>query len=817
MRKWIIAGVVLLLLCVAAFVAVLNLNSLIRRNKDYLLVRAQQALGRKISVGDASVTIFGGIGVRLSDFALSDDPAYSSGDFVRAKDLQITVKLWPLLKKEVQVKRAILHEPVIAVIRNATGSFNFFTIGRKEKKEEAKEREPAVKEAPPAFLVSLVDISGGEVSYRDQKEGMNLEVKQIDLKVKDLDFDKPFAVELAAAWLAGKQNLKIKTRVGPLRRDSDFYQLPLDGEIQIDPLDLGKLKAAVPTLKSTLPKDLDLAGVFRIKELKLKGTLKNLALKMELEGTDGTINFGKTFKKAPGIPLLLSADLQYAGKTASIRHADVKLHALAIAAKGEVKLGDSPLLNLSIDSKPFSLEGWEKLIPAMESYQLSGKMEVHATARGIAGKGATPQIQGRLILTEASAKSPLLPKAITDLNTQINFTGQEADIKETGFSLGNSRIRFAAAIDRFIPLALSFKLSTPELRPADFQVSLPDERKADVIKNLSSEGRLGIQNGTATFQGRLASTEGTLYKVGYKGLDATLSVAEKVATIRSLRVNALNGVLQVEGEYAFHDPLPRFSLASKIRGIDLKELYTALDAKAERDIRGQLNADMKVSGSGQKWDEMKSTLRGQGEAEVVQGAVLNFNIAESTLSGITGIPGLTNIISPRVRKKYPETFEAKDTEFKELKALFDLGDSRVNVKSLRIAAADYSVQGNGWADFDRKVDFRSVLMFSQRLSADLGESAREVKYLFNNENHLEIPFALTGRLPKVKAKPDSQYLGKMVQRGFLRRGTEELQRRFFGTKESTPPQEAAPEDSKKRKRGSTEDLIRKGLEGLFKR
>ena len=78
---------------------------------------------------------------------------------------------------------------------------------------------------------------------------------------------------------------------------------------------------------------------------------------------------------------------------------------------------------------------------------------------------------------------------------------------------------------------------------------------------------------------------------------------------------------------------------------------------------------MKISGSGKEWNEIKPSLRGQGQAEVLQGALLDFNIADNVLSSVTGIPGLTSLINPQVRKKYPETFEAKDTQFKELKGL----------------------------------------------------------------------------------------------------------------------------------------------------
>jgi uncharacterized protein involved in outer membrane biogenesis len=822
MRKWIIAGAVLLSLCGVVALALVNLNSLLNRNKDYLLDQAQQAVGRKLSVGEIGVTLWGGVGARLKNFVLSDDPAFSSGDFVRAEDLQVNLKLLPLLRKEFQVKRLILHRPVIEIIRNKDGAFNFSTIAKQpkeEKKTPAKEEpKPEEKKTPPALLVSLVDISGGDIHYLDRKAGTDLRVGQIDLKVEDLDFAQPFSVKLAAALFSEKQNIKIQTRVGPLGSEGDFTNVPLDGKITIDPIDFDKLKAGVPAARTASPKDLELAGPLRLKDTQVKGTLNKLALKGSLEGTDANVAFGKSFRKTSGIPLVLSTDAQYAGNSISFREAKVKLNNLELAGKGDVKLGDVPVLNLALDSNRISLEGWEKIIPLIQDYQLSGNLELHTTLQGKMGKGATPQIQGTLNLSGVSAKPPQFGKPVKDLDARILFTGQRADLKDTTFTLGNSRIRLAAQIDRFSPLTLSYKLSTPELWPADYQASLPDERKGDVIKNLSSEGTLAAKNGSVLFQGKIASSQGTLYKIGYKDLGTSLAVENNIANIRNLRVNALSGSLQAEGEYAFNNPVPRFSLASKVQGIDLRELYRSLDPKAQRDIQGRLNADMKVSGGGKNWEDIKPNLRGQGVAEVVQGALLNFNIAEGVLSGVTGVPGLTSLISPQVRKKYPETFEAKDTEFKELKGLFTLADARMNVKDLRIAAADYTVQGNGWVDFDRRVDFQSLLVLSQRLSADLAHSVREITYAFNNQNQFEVPFTLNGTLPNARPKPDTNYLSKMIQRGLVRRGTEELERRIFGKKQPPPPAEAAPSDpQKEKKRAPTEDLIRKGLEGLFKR
>jgi hypothetical protein len=74
-------------------------------------------------------------------------------------------------------------------------------------------------------------------------------------------------------------------------------------------------------------------------------------------------------------------------------------------------------------------------------------------------------------------------------------------------------------------------------------------------------------------------------------------------------------------------------------------------------------------------------------------------------------------------------------------------------------------------------------------------------------------------MPNVKPKPDTRYLGQLVQRGFMRKGADDLQKRLFGGgKDATTQQNETPNDSDtKKKKSSTEDKIRRGLEGLFKR
>jgi hypothetical protein len=390
-------------------------------------------------------------------------------------------------------------------------------------------------------------------------------------------------------------------------------------------------------------------------------------------------------------------------------------------------------------------------------------------------------------------------------------------IKDGSATLGGAKIRWSGAVESFTPLTASYALSTPELRPADFQSAPAEERRGDVLKNFTSEGSVTTQAGGLALQGKVRSSDGILYKIPYQRLDAGLAMSDKMISVRGLRMNALRGDLLADGEYLLGEA-PRFTITSKLQGIDMSEGYRALNGEAQRDIQGRLNADVRLAGSGRRWEDIKAALRGQGDAEVVEGALLNFNLVDAALSGV-GIPGAKNFINPQVRKKYPETFEAKDTKFKQLKTRFEVAAGRFEFKDTQVTAADYSAQGDGWADFDHRVEFKAVLMLSRRLSADLAQSAREIKYLFNEQNEFQMPFTVSGRLPNVKTRPDPNYLAKALQRGFVGQGVEQLERRLFGRKDSPPAAngDQPAEESEKRKKRQPEDLIRRGLEGLFKR
>ena len=292
MHKRIIGGVAAALAGALAL-ALLNVNFLVRRNKDYLIDRAEQALGRKISADQIEVT-FWPAGARLTNFALPDDPAVSAGDFLRAKDLRVELQLLSLFSGQFRPRRIALESPRITIVRDAEGRYNFARAGHDG--ENVLGGADAVKRAGETldrgvFLIPSLNISDGTVHYHDLRTGGDLVVSRINLNVSDFEPNQPFELELEAAVAAAKPNIRFKSRIGAMSENRDYREVPLDGEINTDGLDLGAVNKALPQFRRALPRALRFNGIYTIKELKFKGTLNNLSLKGTVTGSDASFRF----------------------------------------------------------------------------------------------------------------------------------------------------------------------------------------------------------------------------------------------------------------------------------------------------------------------------------------------------------------------------------------------------------------------------------------------------------------------------------------------------------------------------------------------
>ena len=918
MRTLLIIGAVLLIAVGLLAFALINLNSLIASNKDRILHQVEQTLGREVAVQEIGVTVWGGIGARLTQFRIADDPAFSADAFVRADDLQVNVALWPLLSQEIQVSRLILNSPQIQLIRDEQGQFNFTSLSQpapartpKEAPQETLQESNETAAPPLLFLVAFLDIQNGDVRYADQQAGTEFRVTRLDLRAHDVSLDEPVRLELDAAILSDQQNISLDVQAGPVGQElADVNSIPLDGSVTISQLDVNALQQALPDIAQHIPPGLGISGPLsletavsgRVGALQLSGidlqaaifgsgdpnlqvtgsfgpvgaevpdplaesTLDatvtlgplplervqqfgpvgehlppdlsvegpvsvtvqasgrptNLTLTGQVEATDSTLRFGEFFNKPSGRVFALSTQTRLTPQAAALQELTLNLHTLTLTVSGNVGFDDTPTLDLAVDSNRAELAELHDLLPLLQDYGVAGGFETHLQVAGPLSAGQIPQLTGTLSIQDGNAAPAQLPKPLTDIQAALTLTGQGAELTKATARVGESAFQLEAQVEQFQPLKAAYELRAPVLRVADLQPQASEDR----LEAVSTTGRVWLQDGDFRHTGQLSSKQGHVAQVRYTDLQLDSSVTDQVAKIDRFKLHAFEGRLDGSGQYDFGAEPPRMAATAQVDAVNLTEFFRSALAQTDPPVQGTAALDFTVSGSGHTWDALKPTLRGQGKAEIVDGVLREFNLAEGVLSGLTGVPGLSFVLPQQLREKYPEIFASPHTEFDECTSQFSLGEGQIKLDRLRIAARDFRTQAEGWMDFAQQVDATASLTLSQALSSDLMRSTKELRYIANAEDRVEIPFALAGVFPAVRPTLDARQIGTLIQRAATRALQDVVQEkvldRLLPAKKKRQDRAAQQADDSDRTASEQPDkapsleeqLLQKGLDALF--
>lgn len=229
---------------------VLGVTFLVRPNqfKPQLEAGLGAALGRRVTVGSLSFSLVSGA-VAAADLAISDDPAFGSAPFLRAKSLRLAVELRPLIfSRKLNVTGLTIDQPEVSLIQSPTGIWNFSTLGGR-KPSEAK--PPAAFTAPPAappaapspapspktgldLSVKLVRVAGGRFSVATA--GARGKLENVDFELRDFSRAAQFPFSFSAKIASGG-DIRLEGKAGPID-PADVAMSPVSATLDVGPLDL---------------------------------------------------------------------------------------------------------------------------------------------------------------------------------------------------------------------------------------------------------------------------------------------------------------------------------------------------------------------------------------------------------------------------------------------------------------------------------------------------------------------------------------------------------------------------------------------------
>ncbi|HVM97871.1 MAG TPA: AsmA-like C-terminal region-containing protein [Candidatus Acidoferrales bacterium] len=220
MRKLVIVlGVFIAIVAAGLVTLLLFLNQIVAANHQYIVDRASAAVGRPIAVREIRGSLRGGVGVRLEQVRLGDAPEFGKGDFFSADSLMVHVRLVPLLSGHLEFERIDAERPVVSLIRNRNGEWNYaaFASGGGERSATGSAASPAKRGGPSIPVVMLGNIAQGRILMRDEgaSPARTIDVNQVDLALSDLSMTLPTHFALSAAVDAQEPNIRVKGEVRP--------------------------------------------------------------------------------------------------------------------------------------------------------------------------------------------------------------------------------------------------------------------------------------------------------------------------------------------------------------------------------------------------------------------------------------------------------------------------------------------------------------------------------------------------------------------------------------------------------------------------
>jgi len=212
--------VVVVILAVVIFALTFDVN------KYHATIQSEleKRLGREVTLGDMHLGFFP-LRFQVDNPTIAEDSLFGAGAlFVKAQQLDVSLKLLPLLHKQVEVDSVTLERPIVNLIKNQAGVWNFASVAHpSEAPAGAGSPSQAPTSAEPAkseeqFALGELKINDGQISVLDQQKGKTPSIyDHIDVALKDFSPNKPFSIEAAVHMAgSGSQEARLQGEGGPI-------------------------------------------------------------------------------------------------------------------------------------------------------------------------------------------------------------------------------------------------------------------------------------------------------------------------------------------------------------------------------------------------------------------------------------------------------------------------------------------------------------------------------------------------------------------------------------------------------------------------
>ncbi|GAA0562568.1 AsmA family protein [Rhizomicrobium electricum] len=295
---------------------------------------AAEATGRAFKIdGPLRVTLFP-LGVRAKEVTLANVPGGRASVMVSVGDIDLSVKVLPLLTGRIALDKIVLDKPTIALEVDRAGNPNW----KFGKESAGSKKKKGTLTLPSGTELSGIEVSDGRVTYDNAKTNTHRALEHVNVTVGITTADKPVTADgdmtyagrklTFSAYLATLQTfLGSGTTHFDIKADADLMHAAVKGIMTPDGTTTGDIKLETSNFR-------DLAAWYGTK-LPVGG-LGKLALAARIENKDKVTTFD-------GLKIVLD------GQTMSGR--------LAVDSRATVPVLDGALTVDHLDLNPYLFGG----------------------------------------------------------------------------------------------------------------------------------------------------------------------------------------------------------------------------------------------------------------------------------------------------------------------------------------------------------------------------------------------------------------------------------------------------------------------------
>ncbi len=428
--------------------------------KPQIIELVKKETGRDLSIdGDLEISVFPWIGVSTGELSISNAKGFADRPFAQIEQSDIKVKLLPLLSKKVEVSRIVLKGLDLYLAKNKRGVSNWADLVKTEKKPgktPAKGQQTTPAEEKPsgpavaALAVAGLSIENAHIVWDDQQSGQHTEIKNFNVDIDQIEFDRPVDVALSMEIVDAKakstvqleldtqltlnealnrfklNDLRLKTSLsGEKFKKPLKVLLTADSEIDLDKQTLAlsnlQLRSGNLQLKADIKGTQIVSkpvfnGQLNIADFNLAGFLNDLGIKLDMRDSNALSHFS------------LHSQLQATAESASFANLAIKLDDSTL--KGGVTIqnfkSQAIRFNLMLDH----IDADRYLPPEKPKAKKSKKTVASPSAAAVAGASLFPvetlrklNIQGKLVINS------LIINKIPMRGTTLNIDSRKGVLK----------------------------------------------------------------------------------------------------------------------------------------------------------------------------------------------------------------------------------------------------------------------------------------------------------------------------------------------------------------------------------------------------